>query len=183
MLKYQKSTQTSQNANSYIMALIRPHAVRICFICLVTMVETRHSYLSLKKYNVVLSVLYIAKNFWSLASVILTQTTSALGWETLVLETRRQKARLCMLFKTINGIIKSKSHACDHYKPHWNSYNHIYHYRGLLSHDTNLSLLSPTTNRYTNIPFPRDTDPPLELAICLHSGPSHPHICTLLEQL
>ena len=65
------------------------------------MVET--GYLEVEKVQVVLLVLYTTCNYWSTTSV--TEMISTLNWETL--EKRREKARLCMLYKTINdGLIK-----------------------------------------------------------------------------
>ena len=52
---------------------------------------------------------FVHNNYWPLASV--TQMISSLDWETL--EARRQKARLTMLYKTING---STTILMDHYQ-------------------------------------------------------------------
>ena len=53
---------------------------------------------------------FVYNNYWPMASV--TEMISTLNWETL--EKRREKARLCMLYKTtINGLIKIPM---DHYK-------------------------------------------------------------------
>ena len=76
------------------------------------------------------AVRFVHNNYWPLASV--TQMTSALGWETL--EAHHQKGHLCMLFKTINGIIKVPF---DHYKPQTST--------TISSHDTNLSIPSSRT--------------------------------------
>ena len=89
--------------------------------------------MSWKKYNTMLPILYITLNYWPLASV-----TSALGWETL--EAHRQIAYLCMLFKTINGVIKVPF---DQYKPQTSTTIST-----RSSHDTNLSIRYPRTNVY-----------------------------------
>ena len=112
------------------------------------------------------AVCFVHNNYWPLASV--TQMTSALGWETL--EVRHQKARLCMLFKTINGIIKVPF---DHYKQQTSITIST-----RSSHDTNLSMPYSRTNIYKNSFFPRQS---ATGTICLHM-PSHPHICILLKQ-
>ena len=52
---------------------------------------------------------FVYNNYWPTASV--TEMISTLNWETL--EKRREKARLCMLYKTINGLIKIPM---DYYK-------------------------------------------------------------------
>ena len=54
-----------------------------------------------------------------LAHVSVTEMISTLNWVTL--EKRREKARLCMLYKTINGLIKIPM---DHYKSSTFSYIH-----------------------------------------------------------
>ena len=89
------------------------------------------------------AVRFVHNNYWPLASV--TQMTSALGWE--ILEARCQKARLCMLFKAIDGIIKVPF---DHYKPQTSTTIST-----RSSHDTNLSIPSPRTNAYKYSIFPK----------------------------
>ena len=97
------------------------------------------------------AVRFVHNNYWPLASG--TQMTSALGWE--ILEARRQKSRLWILFKTINGIIIVPF---DHYKPQTSITIST-----RSSHDTNLShTLALQELMYRNIPFSRD-NPPLEL--------------------
>ena len=82
------------------------------------------------------AIRFVHNNYWPLANV--TQMTSAVGWETL--EARCQKACLCMLFKTINSIIKVPF---AHYKPQTPKTIST-----RSSHDTNLSIPSPRTNVY-----------------------------------
>ena len=47
---------------------------------------------------------FVYNNYWPTASV--TEMISTLDWETL--EKGREKAQLCMLRKTINGLIKTQ---------------------------------------------------------------------------
>ena len=135
--KYQESTQTSQSTNTSY-SYQTPVRIRSSAWSL----WLKQDILELEKVQCC-AVRFVHNNYWSLASV--TQMTSALGWETL--EARRQKARLCMLFKTINGIIKVPF---DHYKlqtPTTISTRY--------SHDTNLSIPPPRTNVYKYFFFPK----------------------------
>ena len=52
---------------------------------------------------------FVCNNYWPMASV--TEMISTLNWG--ILERRHEKARLCMLYKAINGLIKIPM---DHYK-------------------------------------------------------------------
>ena len=52
---------------------------------------------------------FVNNNYWPMASV--TEMISTLNWETL--ENRRQKARLCMMYKAINGLVKISMDHCQ----------------------------------------------------------------------
>ena len=69
----------------------------------------RHDILELEKVQR-RATHFLHNNYWPLTSV--TQMISILDWE--ILETRRQKARLRMLYKAINGLTAI---SMDHYQP------------------------------------------------------------------
>ena len=80
---------------------------------------------------------FVYNNYWPTASV--TERISTLNWETL--EKRQEKARLCMLYKTINGLIKIPM---DHYKSSTFTSTRSFHGQNLL-------LLSCRTDIYIYI--------------------------------
>ena len=68
---------------------------------------------------------FLYNNYWPTANVV--EMIFTLNWE--ILETHQEKARLCMLYKIINGIIKIPM---DHYKSSTFTSTRSFHGQNLL---------------------------------------------------